>query len=88
MKKDVSRNARHNERKTPILHILVKSKKYLRPKDIAKLAGITKGNARSQRSKLYRQGYIYRRKTNVGYLYHKVKNMGHRVACKYKTPRN
>jgi hypothetical protein len=76
---NVTRNARHNERKLPILEILKKSKRYLKAEEIADLAGITKNNAWRQMTKLSGQGYVWRRKINGVWRYHRLKPMGIRV---------
>jgi len=77
--RNVKNNARHNERKLSILIILKKSTKYLTATNIAKLIGITKGNAWRQMTKLAGQGYIWRRKINGTYHYLYLKPMGERV---------
>jgi hypothetical protein len=78
-KRNVIRNARHNERKLPILEILIKSRRYLKAEDIAALAGITKNNAWRQMTKLSGQGYVWRRKINGIWRYRRLKPMGIRV---------
>ncbi len=91
LKRDNSKNARHNERKALILFLLVKareSRKYLYISDIAKKIGITNNNAARQMTKLYGQGYIHRRKQlfdhrnghNGEYEYCFLQPMGLRVA--------
>jgi len=72
-------NARHNERKLPLLEILIKSRRYLKAEDIADLAGITKNNAWRQMTKLSGQGYVWRRKINRIWRYRRLKPMGIRV---------
>lgn len=86
--KDVSKNARHNERKATILFLLSKARlvrKYLYIDDIAKKIGITNNNVARQMSKLKRQGYIHRRKQRFGrhkgeYEYCFLKERGRRVS--------
>lgn len=88
IKKDVSKNLRHNERKATILHLLVKNQingKYMFASDIAKKLGIRVDNALSRMSRLYRHGYIHRRKQRDKnhrgeYQYRFLKERGRRVS--------
>lgn len=79
MRKDVSGNLRHNERKQRMLTLLVKTRKYLPARTVASQAGITVNNASRQLTKLAGQGYLWRRKFNGEFRYRFLKRMGERV---------
>jgi DNA-binding MarR family transcriptional regulator len=78
--KDVDSSLRHNERKFLVLSAIAKSTKYQKPAWIADQCEITNGNALRQLTKLYGQGYLWRRKAEDGtYRYHHLKPMGERT---------
>ncbi len=78
--KDVENSLRHNERKFSILSIIAKSKKHLKPRQIASLDGITVGNALRQLTKLHGQGYLWRKKSEDGtFGYRHLKPQGERT---------
>lgn len=70
---------RHNEAKYIILNFLLHAKKYYRPEEIAQQIKFTKGSVRTRLSKMWFQGYIWRRNFEGVTKYRFLKPMGIRV---------
>ena len=74
---------RHNEAKYKILSTLFRSRRYILPRKLAQLTGLTEGGVRTRLSKMYVQGHIWRKicrwKGENGYMYRYLKPMGYRV---------
>lgn len=74
---------RENEAKYKIFNVLYHTRKYLLPRQIAKLTGLSEGGVRTRLSKQYSMGYIWRKicrwKGENGFMYRYLKPKGIRV---------
>jgi hypothetical protein len=74
---------KHNEAKYKILATLYYSDRFLTPEEIADETGLTNAATRTRLSKMFLQGYLWRRKDEracrTGYCYRYLKPMGVRV---------
>ncbi len=74
---------RHNEAKYKIFHLLTHQRKFFLPRDMAKTTGLSEGDIRTRLSKMFKQGYLWRRicykKGENGYVYRYLKPKGTKV---------